>query len=65
MPKEGPCDPIAPLELPHSLHAFHRVSSTDELNMVIMLACFNDVSYLFFAGFGESYIDMRNYHGKA
>ncbi|KAK3032258.1 hypothetical protein RJ639_037432 [Escallonia herrerae] len=32
-PKEGPCDPIAPLELPHSLHAFHRVSSTDELNM--------------------------------
>ncbi|KAA3488407.1 diacylglycerol kinase 5-like [Gossypium australe] len=33
-PKEGPCDPIAPLELPHSLHAFGRVSSTDELNMV-------------------------------
>ncbi|XWS54258.1 hypothetical protein CRYUN_Cryun10bG0075500 [Craigia yunnanensis] len=32
-PKEGPCDPIAPLELPHSLHAFGRVSSTDELNM--------------------------------
>ncbi|KAG2302930.1 hypothetical protein Bca4012_061248 [Brassica carinata] len=32
-PKEGPCDPLAPLELPHSLHAFHRVSSTDELNM--------------------------------
>ncbi|KAK2985917.1 hypothetical protein RJ640_008133 [Escallonia rubra] len=32
-PKEGPCEPIAPLELPHSLHAFHRVSSTDELNM--------------------------------
>jgi diacylglycerol kinase (ATP) len=33
-PKEGSCDPIAPLELPHSLHAFHRVSDTDELNMV-------------------------------
>lgn len=31
-PKEGPCDPIAPLELPHSLHAFHRVSATDEMN---------------------------------
>ncbi|XP_021901091.1 LOW QUALITY PROTEIN: diacylglycerol kinase 5-like [Carica papaya] len=33
IPNEGPCDPIAPLELPHSLHAFHRVSSTDELNV--------------------------------
>ncbi|KAJ6853380.1 diacylglycerol kinase 5-like [Iris pallida] len=32
-PKEGPCDPIAPLELPHSLHAFHRVSHTDSLNV--------------------------------
>ncbi|KAG6751336.1 hypothetical protein POTOM_045869 [Populus tomentosa] len=32
-PKEGSCDPIAPLELPHSLHAVHRVSPTDELNM--------------------------------
>ncbi|KAK3199245.1 hypothetical protein Dsin_022660 [Dipteronia sinensis] len=31
-PKEGSCDPIAPLELPHSLHAFHRVSQKDELN---------------------------------
>ncbi|XP_044502079.1 diacylglycerol kinase 5-like [Mangifera indica] len=32
-PKEGSnCDPIAPLELPHSLHAFHRVSATDKLN---------------------------------
>ncbi|WOL03439.1 diacylglycerol kinase 5-like [Canna indica] len=30
---EGTCDPIAPLELPHSLHAFHRVSSTDSLNV--------------------------------
>jgi len=33
-PKEGSCDPIAPLELPHAMHAFHRVSSTDKLNMV-------------------------------
>ncbi|KAK4486891.1 hypothetical protein RD792_006199 [Penstemon davidsonii] len=32
-PKEGSCDPIAPLELPHSLHAFNRVSSTDDLNV--------------------------------
>ncbi|XXG59500.1 hypothetical protein AAC387_Pa04g1574 [Persea americana] len=32
-PKEGSCDPIAPLELPLSLHAFQRVSSTDSLNM--------------------------------
>ncbi|PKI35043.1 hypothetical protein CRG98_044558 [Punica granatum] len=32
-PAEGTCDPIAPLELPHSLHAFHRVSSTDELDV--------------------------------
>ncbi|KAL9162377.1 hypothetical protein ABFS82_07G086700 [Erythranthe guttata] len=33
-PKGGSnCDPIAPLELPHSLHAFDRVSSTDDLNM--------------------------------
>lgn len=27
------CQPIAPLELPHSLHAFHQVSSTDDLNL--------------------------------
>uniref|UniRef100_A0A7C8YFP7 diacylglycerol kinase (ATP) n=1 Tax=Opuntia streptacantha TaxID=393608 RepID=A0A7C8YFP7_OPUST len=33
IPKEGNCDPIAPLELPHSLHAFHRVSSTDSSSM--------------------------------
>lgn len=31
-PTQGSCDPIAPLDLPHSLHAFHRVSSTDTLN---------------------------------
>ncbi|PPD68697.1 hypothetical protein GOBAR_DD34424 [Gossypium barbadense] len=33
-PKEGSCDPIGPLELPHSLHAFHRISQTDKLGMV-------------------------------
>ncbi|XP_047331318.1 diacylglycerol kinase 1-like [Impatiens glandulifera] len=32
-PKEGSCDPIAPLELPHSLHAFQRVSASDTLNV--------------------------------
>ncbi|KAK6918979.1 Diacylglycerol kinase, accessory domain [Dillenia turbinata] len=32
-PSQGAYDPIAPLELPHSLHAFHRVSAMDELNM--------------------------------
>ncbi|XP_069146202.1 diacylglycerol kinase 5 isoform X1 [Solanum lycopersicum] len=32
-PKEGCCDPIAPLELPHSLHAFHRVAPSDDLNV--------------------------------
>ncbi|XVF78038.1 hypothetical protein PTKIN_Ptkin14bG0096200 [Pterospermum kingtungense] len=29
-PKEGRCDPIGALELPHSLHKFHLVSETDE-----------------------------------
>lgn len=33
-PKEGSCEPLAPLELPHSLHAFNRVSSGDSLNVV-------------------------------
>ncbi|KAJ0788834.1 putative diacylglycerol kinase (ATP) [Helianthus annuus] len=33
MKSAGSCDPIAPLELPHSLHAFNRVSDTDELNV--------------------------------
>lgn len=42
-PKEGPCDPIPPLELPHSLHAFHRVSESDEFNMVR-----HYISYYFF-----------------
>ncbi|XP_010931893.1 diacylglycerol kinase 1 isoform X1 [Elaeis guineensis] len=32
-PKEGTCDPVAPLELPHALHAFHRVSTSDSLNV--------------------------------
>ncbi|KAL3647153.1 Diacylglycerol kinase 5 [Castilleja foliolosa] len=33
IPKNGSCDPIAPLDLPHSLHAFHRVSSSDDLSV--------------------------------
>ncbi|KAJ0017503.1 hypothetical protein Pint_11739 [Pistacia integerrima] len=33
IPKQGPCDPIAPLELPHSLHAFDRISEKDTLNV--------------------------------
>ncbi|MED6145612.1 Diacylglycerol kinase 5 [Stylosanthes scabra] len=32
-PKQGSCDPIPPLELPHSLHAFQRVSAGDELSV--------------------------------
>ncbi|CAM8955852.1 unnamed protein product [Rhodiola kirilowii] len=32
-PKHGSCEPLAPLELPHSLHAFHRVSSDDSMNL--------------------------------
>ncbi|WCJ32098.1 diacylglycerol kinase 5 [Euphorbia peplus] len=32
-PKEGSFDPVPPLELPHSLHAFHRVPASDSLNM--------------------------------
>ncbi|XVF04070.1 hypothetical protein REPUB_Repub05bG0049500 [Reevesia pubescens] len=32
-PKEGSCDPIGPLELPHSLHAFHRISQADKLSV--------------------------------
>lgn len=38
-PKKGSCEPIAPLELPHSLHAFHRVAESDELNMVRQCNC--------------------------
>ncbi|KAJ8459504.1 hypothetical protein OPV22_032430 [Ensete ventricosum] len=33
VPKEGSCDPILPLELPHAMHAFQRVSESDSLNM--------------------------------
>lgn len=31
-PKEGSYEPLAPLDLPHSLHAFQRVSPSDERN---------------------------------
>lgn len=49
-PKEGSCDPVAPLELPHSLHAFHRVSESDSLNMVSFYFHFgcNCICILFF-----------------
>lgn len=33
IPEKGSCDPIAPLELPHSLHSFHRISKSDKLNV--------------------------------
>ncbi|XP_064982194.1 diacylglycerol kinase 1 isoform X2 [Musa acuminata AAA Group] len=33
VPKEGSCDPILPLELPHAMHAFQRVSESDSLTM--------------------------------
>ncbi|PIN14243.1 Diacylglycerol kinase [Handroanthus impetiginosus] len=45
-PKQGSCDPIAPLELPHSLHAFHRVSSTDALNVNILANLLKRDNYL-------------------
>ncbi|KAL9248622.1 Diacylglycerol kinase 1-like protein [Drosera capensis] len=32
VPKGGSCDPIAPLELPNSLHAFHRLLTKDTSN---------------------------------
>ncbi|XP_057825899.2 diacylglycerol kinase 1 isoform X2 [Cryptomeria japonica] len=32
IPTEGSLDPLPPLELPHSLHAFKRVSQSDQLN---------------------------------
>ncbi|MQL88925.1 hypothetical protein Taro_021503, partial [Colocasia esculenta] len=35
IPKEGSCDPVPTLELPHSLHAFQRVSCSGPLNVVI------------------------------
>lgn len=44
-PKEGACDPIAPPELPHSLHAFRRVSDTDSLNMVRQFPILHVITY--------------------
>ena len=66
-PKEGSCDPIAPLELPlelpHSLHAVHRVSPTDDLNMVCSLHCFEELSKTFLghhsAFYQETAFDIR------
>lgn len=34
-PKEGSYEPLAPLDLPHSLHAFQRVPAADEMNQVL------------------------------
>lgn len=51
-PKEGTCDPIAPLELPHAMHAFNRVSATDKLNMV---------SFFFFLFPFHLLMPMHNY----
>lgn len=36
-PEGSSFDPIAPLELPHALHAFHCVSPSDKLSMEWML----------------------------
>lgn len=71
-PKQGSCDPIAPLELPHSLHAFHRVSVSDTLNMVIDFPVFifvffflSEFSIIIFFGFlyiwGSRNIDQIMY----
>uniref|UniRef100_A0ACD5W219 Uncharacterized protein n=1 Tax=Avena sativa TaxID=4498 RepID=A0ACD5W219_AVESA len=42
-PRRSPCDPIAPSDLPHSLHAFHRVPKTDPEDM--------EYSYTYRGGF--------------
>lgn len=51
-PAEGSCDPIAPLELPHSLHAFHRVTEGDEHNVVTTCILYGTYS-LFIMHFGH------------
>ncbi|KAJ4763584.1 Diacylglycerol kinase [Rhynchospora pubera] len=33
IPEHSACDPLAPLELPHAMHAFKRVSDSDSLNV--------------------------------
>lgn len=33
-PKQGFCEPIPPLELPHCMHAYRQISLTDTPNMV-------------------------------
>jgi len=42
-PKRSPCDPIAPADLPQSLHAFHRVPKKDPEDM--------EYSYTYRGGF--------------
>jgi diacylglycerol kinase (ATP) len=53
-PKGSPCDPIAPPDLPHSLHAFRRVPKTDPQDM--------EYSYTYRGGFWNyfSMVDRRN-----
>lgn len=36
------CEPLGPLDLPHSLHAFHRVSNTNSMDKVCTLLIYLD-----------------------
>ncbi|XP_068334562.1 diacylglycerol kinase 5-like isoform X1 [Pyrus communis] len=49
--KEGPCDPIVPLDLPHSLHAFGRVSDSNELSMAKTFGVSQEGCHTFRGGF--------------
>ncbi|XP_042064096.1 diacylglycerol kinase 5-like [Salvia splendens] len=51
-PKDGSYEPLAPLDLPHSLHAFKRVSATDEMN---------EEGYITFRGGFWNYFSMASY----
>jgi diacylglycerol kinase (ATP) len=71
IPENGACDPIAPLELPHAMHEFKRVSSSDSLNVVhnfflmsglcLIYAsiCLNFKHSYFFSAGGLSHIPWR------
>lgn len=52
-PKEGSCDP---LELPHSLHAFHSASQTDALNKV------SNCSVFFVLHYGKVFLCLFGTH---
>ncbi|KAJ9671212.1 hypothetical protein PVL29_027277 [Vitis rotundifolia] len=58
--KGSPCDPIAPLELPYSLHAFHRVSETDSLNIEVSYA-FHTEQKLHPEKFTNQLVNQRTY----